>query len=165
MKRIFFVALAALPLFLTSCAPKLGGSDYSMADVGANSTSLRGAITAVRVININASQPNQPGVGAGVGAISGAVLGSTIGKGKGSLVSGVAGGLLGGVGGHFAEQALTSQEGFEYTVQLDNGEVHTIAQGAEPRMSVGQRVIVVLNNKGVAGQQARSRVIPDNSAR
>lgn len=164
MKKVLLVALTALPLSLTNCAPKLGGSDYAMADVGANSTSLKGSIISMRVININASQPNQPGVGAGVGAVSGAVLGSTIGKGKGSVVSAVAGGLLGGVGGHFAEQALTSQEGFEYTVQLDNGEVKTIAQGAEPRMSVGQRVIVVLNNKGTMGQAARSRVIPDNSA-
>lgn len=157
------VAVAALPLFLTSCAPKLGGSDYAMADVGANSTSLRGSIVAMRTININASQPNQPGVGAAVGAVSGGVIGNVISN-HGPFTT-LAGGLLGGVGGHYAEQALTSQEGIEYTVQLDSGEVHTIAQGAEPRMSIGQRVIVVLNNKGYAGQQARSRVVPDNSAR
>ncbi len=162
-KKILLIAMATLPLFLTNCAPKLGGSDYSMADVGANSASLRGSIVALRVININASQPNQPGVGAAVGAASGAVIGNVVSN-HGPFTT-LAGGLLGGVGGHFAEQALTSQEGIEYTVQLDNGEVSTIAQGAEPRMSVGQRVIVVLNNKGVNGQGARSRVIPDNSAR
>jgi outer membrane lipoprotein SlyB len=163
MRRIFLIALTSLPLFLTNCAPKLGGSDYAMADVGANSTSLRGSIVALRVININASQPNQPGVGAGIGAVSGAVIGNVVSN-HGPFTT-LAGGLLGGVAGHFAEQGLTSQEGIEYTVQLDSGEVHTIAQGAEPRMSVGQRVIVVLNNKGYAGQQARSRVVPDNSAR
>lgn len=165
MKKIFLIAAATLPLFLTNCAPKLGGSDYSTADVGTNSVSLRGTITSIRAININASQPNQPGIGAGVGAISGAVLGSTIGQGKGSLVSTVIGGLAGGAAGHFIEQGATSQEGFEYTVDLDNGQIQTIAQGAEPRMSVGQRVIVILNNKGVNGQGARSRVVPDNSGR
>lgn len=163
IQKILLVAVATLPLFLTSCAPKLGGSDYSMADVGANSTSLRGSIVAMRTININASQPNQPGVGAAVGAVSGAVIGNVVSN-HGPFTT-LVGGLLGGVGGHLAEQGLTSQEGIEYTVQLDSGEVHTIAQGAEPRMSVGQRVIVVLNNKGVMGQNARSRVIPDNSAR
>jgi outer membrane lipoprotein SlyB len=163
MKKIFLVAGATLPLFLTNCAPKLGGSDYAMADVGANSLSLRGTIVAIRTVNINASQPNQPGVGAAVGAVSGAVIGNVVSN-HGPFTT-LAGGLLGGVGGHYAEQALTSQEGFEYTVELENGQVQTIAQGAEPRMSVGQRVIVVLNNKGVNGQGARSRVIPDNSSR
>ncbi|MEI7493848.1 MAG: hypothetical protein WCJ92_04550 [Alphaproteobacteria bacterium] len=161
MKKIFLIAFATLPLFLTSCAPKLGGSDYSMADVGTNSTSLRGSIVAVRVININASQPNTPGVGAAAGALAGGATGYVVSNG--GIFTSVAGGLLGAAAGHFAEQGLTNQEGFEYTVDLDNGEVKTIAQGADPKMSVGQRVIVILNNKGAAGQ-ARSRVIPDNSA-
>ncbi len=162
MKKVFLVVLSTLPLFLTSCAPKLGGSDYSMADVGANSTSLRGSIISIRVVNLVATDANKPGLGAAAGAIAGGTTGYVVSNG-GPFTS-VAGGLLGAAAGHFAEQALTNQEGFEYTVQLDSGEVKTIAQGAEPRMAVGQRVIVVLNNKGVGGQQARSRVIPDNSA-
>lgn len=164
MKKILSVVLLTLPLFLTNCAPKLGGSDYSLADVGANSTGLRGTIAAVRVINIVATDNNQPGAGSVIGGVSGALLGSQIGGGRGRVVSGVLGGLAGGVAGHLAEQALTNQEGFEYTVNLDNGEVKVIAQGAEPRMSVGQRVLVVVNEKGVKGQKARSRVIPDNSS-
>jgi outer membrane lipoprotein SlyB len=161
MKKIIAAAVLALPLFLTSCAPKLGGSDYSIADVGANSTSLRGSIVSIRVININATEANKPGVGAVAGGLAGGVAGHVVSN-RGPFTT-VAGGLLGAAAGHFAEQALTNQEGFEYTVQLDNGDVKTIAQGAEPRMSVGQRVLVVLNNKG-AGQGARSRVVPDNSA-
>lgn len=165
MRKILAVVLLGSALVLPGCAPKLGGSDYSLADVGANSSGMRGTIAGVRVININATDNNQPGAGAAVGGISGALLGSQIGKGKGQVVSGVLGGLAGGVAGHLAEQALTNQEGFEYTVDMDNGEVKVIAQGAEPRMSVGQRVIVVVNDKGVKGQKARSRVIPDNSGR
>ena len=162
MKKIIATAMLALPLLLTSCAPKLGGSDYSMADIGTNSASLRGSIIAVRVVNLVAKQPNEPGVGALAGAATGAVAGNVLSN-HGPFTT-VAGGLLGGVAGHFAEQALTNQEGFEYTVQLDNGQIQTIAQGADPKMAVGQRVIVVLNNKGVGGQAARSRVVPDNSA-
>ncbi len=162
MKKIIAAAVLLLPLFLTSCAPKLGGSDYSIADVGANSTSLRGSIISIRVINLVATDSNKPGVGALAGGVAGGVTGHVISNG-GPFTT-MAGGLLGAAAGHFAEQGLTNQEGFEYTVQLDNGEIKTIAQGAEPRMAVGQRVIVVLNNKGVAGQQARSRVVPDNSA-
>lgn len=161
MKQIFAVAMLALPLMLTSCAPKLGGSDYSIADVGANSTRLRGSITSIRVVNLVATDANKPGIGAVAGGVAGGVTGHVVSNG-GPFTT-MAGGLLGAAAGHFAEQALTNQEGFEYTVQLDNGEVKTIAQGAEPRMAVGQRVIVVLNNKGTMGQQARSRVVPDNS--
>ena len=161
MKKIFLVALATLPLLLTNCAPKLGGSDYSMADVGTNSASLPGTIISIRTVNLVATDANKPGLGAAAGAVTGAVAGNVVSN-KGPFTT-VAGGLLGGVAGHFIEQGLTNQEGFEYTVQLDSGGVQTIAQGAEPRMSVGQRVFVVLNNKGVAGQQARSRVVPNNS--
>lgn len=162
MKQIVLaVMISTLPLMLTSCAPKLGGSDYSIADVGANSTSLRGTITSIRVVNLVATDANKPGVGAVAGGLAGAVTGNVVSN-HGPFTT-MAGGLLGAAAGHFAEQALTNQEGFEYTVNLDNGEVKTIAQGAEPRMAVGQRVLVVLNNKGVGGQEARSRVVPDNS--
>lgn len=161
MQKIFFIALTSVPLLLTSCAPKVGGNDYSMADLGTNSRSLHGTIASVRVININASQPNEPGVGAAAGAVTGAVAGNVVSN-HGAFTT-VAGGLLGGIAGHFAEQALTSQQGYEYTVSLDNGETKVIAQGAEPKLSVGQRVVVVLNDKVGPGQakQARSRVIPE----
>ncbi len=162
MKKIIAVTLLALPLLLTSCAPKLGGNDYAAADIGTNSASLRGSIIAVRVVNLIAKQPNEPGIGAVAGAVAGGVTGNVISN-HGPFTT-VAGGLLGAAAGHFAEQALTNQEGFEYTVQLDNGQIQTIAQGADPKMAVGQRVIVILNNKGVGGQAARSRVVPDTSA-
>lgn len=165
MRKILAALLLSAAVVLPGCAPKLGGSDYSLADVGANSSGVRGTIAGVRIININATDNNQPGVGAAVGGVSGALLGSQIGGGRGQIVTGVLGGLAGGVAGHMAEQALTNQEGFEYTVDMDNGEVKVIAQGAEPRMSVGQRVVVVMNDKGIRGQKARSRVIPDNSGR
>lgn len=165
MCKILAVSLVAVAMILPGCAPKLGGSDYSLSDVGANSSGLRGTVAAVRIININATDNNQPGAGAALGGVGGALLGSQIGGGRGQVVTGVLGAVAGGVAGHLAEQALTNQEGFEYTVDMDNGEVKVIAQGAEPRMSVGQRVIVVVNDKGVKGQKARSRVIPDSSGR
>ena len=30
MKKVFLLVLATLPLFMTGCAPKLGGSDYKL---------------------------------------------------------------------------------------------------------------------------------------
>ena len=162
MKKIIATALLALPLLLTSCAPKLGGKDYSMNEVGTNSVTLRGSIIALEVVNLNAKQPNEPGIGAAVGAVTGAVTGNVVSN-HGAFTT-LAGGLLGGAAGHFAEQALTNQEGFNYTVQLDNGQIQNIVQGAEPRLSVGQRVLVVVNDRGSRGQGPRTRVVPDNTA-
>ena len=161
MKKIIAAGLLALPLLLTSCAPKLGGKDYSMTEVGTNSTTLRGSVIAIEVVNLNAKQPNEPGVGALAGGVLGGVGGNVISN-HGPFTT-VAGALLGAAAGHFAEQGLTNQEGFNYTVQLDNGQVQNVVQGAEPKLSVGQRVLLVVNDRGSRGQGPRTRVVPDNS--
>jgi len=49
------------------------------------------------------------------------------------------------------------QEGTEYQIKLDNGSTITIAQGIEPRLAVGQRVLVIESNR------SRSRMVPDNT--
>ncbi|MCX7338523.1 MAG: hypothetical protein NTX76_04500 [Alphaproteobacteria bacterium] len=158
-KHTNIAALAALSFLATACAPNLGGSDYNTADVGSISTTLRGTVLAAKPVNLHGSDPSKLGAGAAIGGVSGALLGSTLGGGRGSLVTGVLGGLAAGAGGHFLEQKITSQEGTEYQVQLDRGDVITIAQGAEPKMSVGQRVLVIESRK--AG--SRSRIVPDNT--
>jgi outer membrane lipoprotein SlyB len=161
MKKIIGIALLSFPLLLTSCAPKLGGNDYSMPDIGTNSVSLRGQIASVRVVNLVAKQPNEVSLGAVGGGVVGAGVGNAISNG--GIFTTLLGGMLGATAGHLTEQQLVNQEGFEYTVDLENGETKIIAQGAEPRMVVGQKVIVILNDKGVNGQAARSRVVPDLS--
>lgn len=159
MKKILAVTLLASAAFTTTgCAPRIGGNDYAITGAGEVNTTYRGTIVAMRPVNISASrteQDNQPGTGAAIGAVSGAVLGSQIGKGHGSAIAGLAGALAGGVAGHYAGQALTDQQGFEYQVQQDNGALVTIAQGAEPKLHVGQRVLVV------SSQKSRGRIIPD----
>ncbi len=165
--KILLATACAAALMTTGCAPKLGGSDYSVANVGDISRSLPGVVISKRVIQINASDPSQAGVGAGVGAGAGVLAGSTIGQGNGSLLAMGIGGLAGAFAGHFAEQGLTHQEGFEYQVRMERtGEVLTIAQGAEPNIPVGGLVYIVENIRtdGFSaineGKKGRSRIIP-----
>ena len=165
--KILLSAACIAALITTGCAPKLGGSDYSVANVGDISRSLPGVVLSKRVIQINATDPSKPSTGAGVGGAAGAIAGSTIGQGHGSLLAMGIGGLAGAVGGHFAEQALTHQEGFEYQVRMEQtGEVLTIAQGAEPNIPVGAPVYIVENIRtdGFSaineGKKGRSRIIP-----
>lgn len=149
-------AVIAASLMTSGCAPKLGGSDYSVAGVGEISQTEEGIVVAKRVVQLNASDPSKPGVGAGAGMATGAILGSAAGGSpRGSLVAGAAGGLIGAFAGHAIEQQATHQEGFEYQIRMiKTGEVITVAQGAEPNLGVGQPVYVVKSNR------SRSRVIP-----
>lgn len=155
MKKFLLVtATTAAALALSACAPKLGGSDYMANSVGEISETLKGTIISMRVVNISAKDPSNPGIGALAGGVAGGVLGSQVGKGSGPAVVGTLGALGGAALGHFAEGKLTEQEGFEYQVQLDRGDIVTLSQGAEPRLAIGQRVLVIKSNKN------RSRVVP-----
>ena len=158
MKKFLIAStVVGCSLLGSGCAPKLGGNDYSVKGAGEISSTLKGVIISARPVMINAQDPSQPGVGAVVGGLSGALLGSQIGGGKGRMVTGVLGGLAGAGAGHLIQGKATEQEGYEYQVQLDRGDTVTLTQGAEPKMTAGQRVLVIQSNKD------RSRIVPDMS--
>ena len=159
MKSIFLASsLSITTILLSGCSSNLGGNDYAARGAGEISNTLKGTIVSARPIMLNSGDKSQVGAGAGIGGLSGALLGSTIGGGKGSLVSGVLGGLAGAGAGHFLQGKMTDQQGMEYQVQLDRGDTISLAQGAEPRMTSGQRVLVIQSNRD------RSRVVPDTSS-
>ena len=145
-------------LALTACAPKLGGNDYDVSGVGEVSTTLKGVIMAAKTVKLRPDDSSKPGVGVVAGGLSGALLGSTVGGGhRMPVVSAVVGGLAGGAAGHAIENKLTEQDGTEYQIKLDSGKLVSIAQGLEPRLAVGQKVLVIESNRG------RSRVVADNT--
>lgn len=159
IKKTALLTLSCGVLFLSACAPKLGGNDYDVSGVGEISTTHKGVITATKTVKLRPDDSSKPKVGAVAGAASGAMLGSTVGGGhKMPLVSAVVGGLAGGFAGHAIENKLTEQDGTEYQVKLDNGKLITLAQGLEPKLSVGQRVLVIESNR------SRSRVVADNTS-
>ena len=174
IKKVFLLLSCLGFLAISACTPHLGGSDYDVQSVGQVSTTLKGIIVATRKIKIRASDnPQQPGAGAAIGGIGGAVAGSTIGGGNHMpLVSAVVGGIAGGVAGHMIEKKIKEQDGVEYQVKLDRGDLITIAQGVEPTLVVGQRILVIESNpqlrESISGRlieskQSRSRIVPDNS--
>ena len=168
MKNFTLITLLMAGTLVAGCTPNIGGSDYSVSGVGEMSTTLRGIIVSVRPVKINnkrAEQQGKPGSGAALGGVGGAALGSTIGGGRTAHTIGAVGvGVLGAVAGHLIEQKMGEQEGLEYQVQLDRGDIITMAQGLEPRLSQGQRVLVVQSMSSLnSGGRDRGRVIPDNS--
>jgi outer membrane lipoprotein SlyB len=89
-------------------------------------------------------------VGGGVGAAGGAIAGAAIGGNAGSAVLG---GVLGAVGGAIAGTAIdqnSTRRGIEVTVQKDDGSTVTIAQLDNGDVQMGDRVIIVYNDQGVA---------------
>ncbi len=178
MQKVLMISAAVLSAAnLTGCAPKIGGSDYSVAGSGEISDTKRGIIIGKRIVNINAKDPehqNDPGAGVLAGGVGGAVAGSNIGNGNGAVAATAIGAIAGAIAGHFVEQKLTEQQGFEYQVELDNGQILTLAQGADLDMPVGQRVLVITPiksgntttiNMGGRTNTSRARIVPDNTRR
>jgi len=98
-------------------------------------------------------------VGGGVGAAGGAIAGAAIG---GTAGSAVLGGVLGAVGGAIAGTAIdqnSTRRGIAVTVQKDDSTTVTIAQPDNGDVQMGDRVIVVYNDQGVA------RAVRDTSYR
>lgn len=172
--KIYYILIGALVASLAGCASRIGGSDYAVAGTGEINDVAKGVIVGKRNVHINAKDSehqNEPGLGAATGLIGGGLLGSQIGSGSGSVAGLVVGGLASAVVGHFAEKALTNQDGFEYQIQLDNGRLITLVQGKDPELNVHQRVLVLTPTSSSStyiqgGQRvntSRSRVVADET--
>ncbi|MBS0654848.1 MAG: hypothetical protein JSR46_03645 [Verrucomicrobia bacterium] len=158
-KQIVFVAKAALAAIVgiscfTGCARQISSDVYAADHVGEASSSYPGIIISARNITVQDKERLQEnGLGIVGGGIGGGLVGSQIGKGTGNNVAIIGGAIAGAVGGAFAEKALKTQDGVEYIVQLDNGELKTVVQGPQPSLDEGQAVYVIIGHKG------RSRVV------
>ena len=69
------------------------------------------------------------------------------------LLGAVGGAILGGFAGNAAQEGLTSQQGYEYIVRLDNGNTVSTTQGADVLLNPGQRCQIIFGNP--------ARIIPN----
>jgi len=112
-----------------------------------------GRVIAIRDVDLNVRRPGVTDgtlIGGGVGGVGGAVAGAAIG---GTAGSAVLGGVLGAVGGAIVGTAVDqnrSVRGIEVTIRKDDGTNVTIAQRDNGDVQMGDRVIIVYDNNGVA---------------
>lgn len=112
-----------------------------------------GRVISIRDVNLSerrAGVSDGTLIGGGVGGVGGAVAGAAIGGNAGSAVLG---GVLGAVGGAIAGTAIdrsSTTRGIEVTIQKDDGQRVTIAQRDDGDVQMGDRVIIVYDNNGVA---------------
>lgn len=148
------LALASSSFVFTGCTRDISSSSYTESDVGEVSETLEGTVLKVRPVKVKGSDKLSGNTaGLATGAIAGGLLGYQFGKGKGNLAATGAGALLGAAAGAYAQDALTTQEGLEYTVKLTDGRLKTVVQGKDNAIAPGQRVLLYVYNSG------RSRVV------
>ncbi|HET6196963.1 MAG TPA: hypothetical protein VFE12_14465, partial [Acetobacteraceae bacterium] len=108
------------------------------------------AIQDVDLQNTRRGVSNGTLIGGGVGGVGGAVAGAAIG---GTAGSAVLGGVLGAVGGAIAGTAIdrnSTTRGIAVTINKDDGSQVTIAQRDDGDVQMGDRVIIIYDNDGVA---------------
>lgn len=148
-----YALLLALPLAasgLYGCASDIDSNYYSTGSVGQLSQAQGCTVVSVRPIQV----ATQNGMGTAIGGIAGGVAGSQIGGGNTAhLLGAVGGAILGGMAGNAAQKGLTSQQGYEYIVRLDNGNTVSTTQGSDVLLNPGQRCQLIMGNP--------ARVIPN----
>lgn len=147
-------------LFVSGCARDIDAGHYDESHVGEASKTFAGTIQSVRTVLVTGSERLQDNtMGMGLGGLAGGALGALTGKGHGRTAMMGVGALAGATAGAFAEKEMKKQKGIEYIVALDHppspGQaVMTVVQGPSQPLAVGDRVFVIV------GQKGRSRVIP-----
>jgi outer membrane lipoprotein SlyB len=145
--KIYF-AIALIPFFVVSCAQdSLTGDTVSRGEAGRAQDVRTGTITSIRPVKIEGGTTGGTLVGAGVGGL----LGNQIGGGSGRTAATVGGALAGGAAGSHIGQNVTSRNGLEIEVRLnDGGGRISVVQEVNPResFSVGDRVRVITGAGG-----------------
>ena len=146
MKLLPFIAV--LPFLFVSCAQdSLTGDTVSRGEAGRAQNVRTGTITSIRPVRIEGGTTGGTLVGAGVGGL----LGNQIGGGSGRTAATVGGALAGGAAGSHVGQNVTSRNGIEIEVRLDDGGSRvSVVQEVNPRESfdVGNRVRVITGAGG-----------------
>lgn len=135
---------------IAGCASDIDSNYYSTGSVGQVSQAQGCTVVSVRPIKVS----TQNGAGTAIGGIAGGIAGSQIGGGNTAhLLGAVGGAILGGFAGNAAQEGLTSQQGYEYIVRLDNGNTVSTTQGADVLLNPGQRCQIIFGNP--------ARIIPN----
>jgi outer membrane lipoprotein SlyB len=136
---ILATALIAATL-LAGCAASQSGSAYERRQARQEMSVRLGVVESVRRVTVEGTKsPVGSVAGAGVGAIAG----SNIGRGRGSTAGAIVGAVVGGVAGSAIEEQVTSKDGLEITVKLDNGQLIAVTQEADEAFHPGERVRVL----------------------
>jgi outer membrane lipoprotein SlyB len=125
---------AALIFQLSSCVPATQtGTSYSRREARVLQQVKIGKVLEVAEVVIEGTKSGAGGI---VGGAVGAIAGRNTGSGAGGEIAAVLGGAVGSVVGAKIEEARTRASGREYTIRLENGEVVSVVQAFDPKISI-----------------------------
>ena len=140
IKRAASMTLGAvLVAALAACASPYQQGGYSQGGQGGYAQGV-GTVTNVQLVR---GQGGSGLTGAVVGGAVGGLAGNQVGGGSGRAAATVAGLAAGALIGRAIEQNSTRSQGRDYyrvTVQLDNGQMHSLDYGDAPNVRIGDRV-------------------------
>lgn len=119
MKKIIAVISV---FFLAACEQKQGQDVYKANELGVSRAVEYGTIIDVREVEIAAEKGPSTLIGAGVGGGSG----SYVGGGSGQTWATVGGAVAGAIIGSAIENELGKSKGYEYTIEMRDGDIKTI---------------------------------------
>ena len=143
-----WIALALGVAALTAaagCATNDGPRNYSVRDERVVQTVTYGTVQSVRAVQLD---ENEAPVGTIAGAAVGGILGSQVGHGAGSAVGAVLGAVGGGLAGNAIEHRVSSHDGQEIVIRLDDGSTIAVVQGGSRELRPGDRVQVLNGGRG-----------------
>jgi outer membrane lipoprotein SlyB len=138
LKQILLLLIAAI--VLSACASSKSGAAYSRSQAQQAEEVRMATVESVRDIIIEGTKTP---IGAGAGAIIGGVAGGNSSSRNASALGSVIGSVVGGMAGAAAEEGITRQAGYEITVKFDDGRMIAVAQAADEKFNVGDRVRVL----------------------
>jgi outer membrane lipoprotein SlyB len=125
IKKIFLISPIIAFLLLSACVQKPGQDVYKAGEVGVSHAVEFGTVLNVREVKITA---DNHGEGALAGAGAGAGGGSYAGGGSGSAWAAAGGAIAGAIIGNSIQENVGAGTGYEYTLEMRNGDVKTIVQ-------------------------------------
>ncbi|MBK2095839.1 hypothetical protein [Francisella philomiragia] len=150
MKNIFYTLIFLSLLILSGCSTS--EPSYSASSVGQVSQVKQGKIIDIQQVKIKGNS----NIGAQIGGLGGAFGGAFAGAGAGMLTSiagSIGGAIVGGIAGGATEDAITSSKGYQFTIQLSNGETLAILQEDKHGLNIGDEVTIYMSGNN-------TRIVP-----
>lgn len=140
IKASIGAGLLAATLGVAACETTYGPTTYGRAEAGSMAYTETGTVVGVRPVTFEEGDLRG---GTAAGAIAGGAAGAALGGDtEGSLAGGAIGAVAGALIGREIQKRAYSGQGYAYTVELDNGEIVTVAQGGQQAIPVNTRVFV-----------------------
>lgn len=142
MKKFSIFCIIILGALLASaCTPNISANSYQSTNANTVTSTTHGVIVNARPVLVKGDSNN---LGAITGAVLGGVAGSAIGGGdRMHILGAVAGAGVGGLAGNTIQEKVSQQQGMEYVVKTDAGNLVTVTQGTDTIFRVGQSVYII----------------------